>query len=100
PTPYEVSRQSQNSTWFSRNMGLSGSVVLFFLIVHLRTFFVPHRFGSPEHSMSYDVAEAFSSHWYAALYIISMILLGFHLNHGFQSAFQTMGWNNRKYSTM
>jgi succinate dehydrogenase / fumarate reductase cytochrome b subunit len=47
--------------------------------------------------MAQSVAVAFSQTWYATLYIISMILLGMHLQHGFQSAFQTIGWNNRKY---
>jgi succinate dehydrogenase / fumarate reductase cytochrome b subunit len=97
PAGYAVNHQSKNSTWFSRNMGLSGSIVLFFLIVHLRTFFFPHRFGTPETSMSFDVANAFQSNWYAALYLVAMVLLGMHLNHGFASAFQTTGMNNEKY---
>lgn len=98
PVGYEVSKQAKNSTWFSRNMGLTGSVILVFLIVHLREFFFSHRFGTPENSMAVDVAIAFSHAWYAALYIVSMVLLGSHLNHGFQSAFQTLGVNNHKYS--
>ena len=97
PVGYAVSHTAGTSSWFSRNMGLSGTIVLFFLVVHLRTFFFPHRFGAPETSMSYDVAEAFQSNWYAALYLISMVLLGAHLNHGFQSAFQSLGVNNHKY---
>lgn len=97
PVGYAVSHQAQNSTWFSRNMGLTGTIILVFLVVHLKTFFVTHRFGHPETSMAYDVASAFQSNWYAALYLVSMVLLGAHLNHGFQSAFQTIGWNNHKY---
>jgi succinate dehydrogenase / fumarate reductase cytochrome b subunit len=97
PIAYSVSQQSQNSSWFSRNMGLTGTVILVFLVVHLRTFFFPHRFGAPETSMAYDVAQAFQSNWYAALYLVSMVLLGAHLNHGFQSALQTLGVNNMKY---
>ena len=97
PVPYAMSRQSQNSTWFSRNMGITGSVILFFFVVHLRSFFFPHRFGAPEETMAYDVAEAFQVSWYTALYIFSMVLLGAHLNHGFQSAFQTLGLSNHKY---
>lgn len=97
PVSYAVNHQSKNSTWFSRNMGLTGSIILFFLIVHLRTFFFPHRFGAPDTSMSYDVANAFQTNWYAALYLIAMVILGAHLNHGFQSAFQTVGANNQKF---
>ncbi len=97
PVRYAVSQQTGNSTWFSRNMGLTGSVILFFLIVHLRSFFVPHRVFHAANSMAYDVAIAFKSNWYAALYVIAMVILGAHLNHGFQSAFQTVGANNQKY---
>jgi succinate dehydrogenase / fumarate reductase cytochrome b subunit len=87
-----------NSTWYSRNMGLTGAVIFVFLVIHLKTFFVPYRFGEPSHSMALAVVQAFESAAYSALYIVSMVLLGAHLNHGFQSAFQTLGWNNRKYA--
>jgi succinate dehydrogenase / fumarate reductase cytochrome b subunit len=97
PVRYAINRQSQNSTWFSRNMGLTGSIIFIFLIIHLREFFFAHRFGHAAEWMSVSVANAFSSSWYSALYLVAMVLLGAHLNHGFQSAFQTLGWNNHKY---
>ncbi len=97
PVRYAVNRSSQNSTWFSRNMGLTGSIIFIFLIIHLREFFFAHRFGGALEPMSMSVANAFSSSWYSALYVVAMVLLGAHLNHGFQSAFQTLGWNNHKY---
>ena len=100
PVGYAVNHQAHNSSWFSRNMGLTGSFILFFLIIHLRTFFFPHRFGNPENSMAYDVAVAFSSNWYAAFYLISMVLLGAHLNHGLQSSLQTLGVSNKKYRNL
>jgi succinate dehydrogenase / fumarate reductase cytochrome b subunit len=97
PVGYAINHRAQNSSWFSRNMGLTGTIILVFLIIHLRTFFFPHRFGAPETSMAYDVAAAFQSNWYSALYLVSMVLLGAHLNHGLQSALQTLGINNLKY---
>jgi succinate dehydrogenase / fumarate reductase, cytochrome b subunit len=97
PINYAMSHQGQNSSWFSRNMGLTGSIILVFLVIHLRTFFFPHRFGAPETTMAQDVATAFQSNWYAAFYLVSMVLLGAHLNHGFQSSLQTLGVNNMKY---
>jgi len=97
PVGYAVNHQAHNSSWFSRNMGFTGSIILIFLVIHLRKFFIPHRFGIPENSMAYDVAAAFQSNWYAALYVVSMVLLGAHLNHGFQSSLQTLGMNNLKY---
>ncbi len=98
PVGYAVNHPSKNSSWFSRNMGLTGSLIFVFLVIHMKTFFVPHRIGSPENAMSYDVAYAFQTNWYAGLYLVAMVVLGMHLNHGFQSAFQTMGWNNHKFS--
>src|SRR6185295_17652951 len=90
----------QDNTWFSRNMGLTGTFILVFLVIHLRMFFFPHRFGHPEETMAYSVAEAFRNSWYSAFYVFAMVLLGAHLNHGIQSAFQTLGWENEKYNRM
>jgi succinate dehydrogenase / fumarate reductase cytochrome b subunit len=97
PVGYAVNHQAHNSSWFSRNMGLTGSIILFFLVIHMKTFFFPHRFGHPDESMAEAVAIAFRANWYSAFYVISMVLLGAHLNHGLQSSFQTMGWSNKKY---
>jgi succinate dehydrogenase / fumarate reductase cytochrome b subunit len=97
PVGYAVNHQAQNSSWFSRNMGLTGTIILVFLVIHMRTFFFPHRFGYAENSMAWDVANAFQSNWYSALYLVSMVLLGAHLNHGIQSSLTTMGVSNKKY---
>lgn len=100
PVSYETNRQSGNSTWFSRNMGLTGVVIFAFLIIHLKTFFVTFRFGHLEETMAQNVAKAFQIPLYASFYVFAMVLLGMHLNHGFQSAFQTLGLNNKKYNLM
>ena len=97
PVGYAVNRQSQNSTWFSRNMGLTGSILFVFLVIHLREFFFAHRFLAAPESLAVSVANSFSTAWYATLYLVAMVILGSHLNHGFQSAFQTLGFNNHKY---
>lgn len=98
PVSYEVNRQAGNSTWFSRNMGLTGAVILFFLVIHLKHFFLVFRFGHIDETMAQYVVRSFQVSWYSALYVFSMMLLGMHLNHGFQSSFQTLGLNNRKFS--
>ncbi|NNE55682.1 MAG: succinate dehydrogenase, partial [Flavobacteriales bacterium] len=36
--------------------------------------------------------------WYVLIYVVAMIGLAFHLSHGFQSSFQTMGFNHPKYT--
>lgn len=87
---YAVYRPSENSSLFSRIMIISGSIVLLFLIIHLKSFWVPIRFGG-ETSDFRMVATAFQNPLYDAVYIICLFLLGYHLRQGFQSAFQTFG---------
>ncbi len=98
PIGYAKQNRSGNSTWISRNMGLTGSLILFFLIVHLKTFFVPHRFLGDNGSMYAELVDAFKDWRYAGFYVLSVIFLGLHLNHGVQSAFQTLGLNNKNYA--
>jgi len=99
PIKYAVNKVNQTSSWFSRNMGLTGSIIFFFLIIHLNTFFVSYRITGLEEgqNIAWKVKDAFSHAWYAGLYTIAMLFLGFHLNHGFHSAFQSLGLNNKKY---
>lgn len=102
---YKVFRNS--SGWASRNMGILGTFILIFLVIHLKDFWAVVMWGSLP-TQTYDgsnyedlyliVAQAFSQGWYVALYVVSMALLAFHLWHGFASAFQTLGLNHIKYS--
>jgi len=99
---YKVNGSSENSDLYSRTMFLSGSIIFIFLVSHLGTFFWRFNVYDPMglanvHQYFDIVVYFFGIWWYVILYIIAMILLGFHLNHGFQSAFQTFGWNHKKY---
>jgi succinate dehydrogenase cytochrome b subunit len=99
PRKYKVNASSENSTFYSRTMFFSGSIVFIFLVMHLATLWYAFNFGThTDHSYYRIVIEWFSSPLYSIIYILSMILLGFHLNHGFQSSFQTFGWNHKKYT--
>jgi succinate dehydrogenase / fumarate reductase cytochrome b subunit len=102
PVGYAVNKPSANSNWYSRNMGLTGSIILFFLVVHLNNFFVPYRITGLEadENVAMEVKEAFESVWYCLLYVVATIILGFHLNHGFASSFQTLGLNNKGYGKL
>ncbi len=92
PMRYRVTRPSANSALSSRTPFITGSVVFVFLVIHLRSFWVPTRFASgPEPSAYEMVRTAFSSPVYDAVYLIALAFLGYHLRHGFQSAFQTLG---------
>jgi succinate dehydrogenase / fumarate reductase, cytochrome b subunit len=97
---YDSYNPSANSSLFSRTMILSGSIIFIFLVIHLRTFFFPYRFGSGSHEyeMYLQVHESFSSPLYSGFYVFALILLAFHLVHGVQSAFQTLGINHNKYT--
>lgn len=101
PKTYAVNASSKNSTFFSRTMIWTGAIVFVFLVLHLSTMWYSFNFGhspDPGHLNYFNVlVEWFQSPVYAGFYVIAVIILGFHLNHGFQSAFQTFGWNHVKY---
>ncbi len=91
PQPYVMNRPAENSTLASRWAFWTGSFVFIFLVIHMNSFWVPERFGSGGES-TYDlVTTAFKSPGYDIFYLVALIFLGYHLRHGFQSAFQTFG---------
>jgi len=100
---------SKSSIWASRNMGILGTLVLIFLVVHLKDFWAQMHFGGVS-TVIYDGKEVrdlaslvdvwFSKAWYVGLYVFCMGALGFHLWHGFASAFQTLGLNHLKYNAV
>jgi succinate dehydrogenase / fumarate reductase cytochrome b subunit len=103
PVKYAISKVNETSSWFSRNMGITGSVIFFFIVVHLYHFFVPYRLThmvgeEGQMNVAQAVSAGLQNPYYALLYFISVCFLAFHLNHGFQSAFQSLGVNNKKYA--
>lgn len=107
PIGYAERNASSNSTWSSRNMGILGTIILIFLVVHLQGFWYKMHWGEMPF-VTYDGIEykdlykvvlfAFQEPWIVILYVVSMVFLGFHLAHGFASAFQTLGLNHNKYT--
>ena len=103
PVKYAVYKVGETSNWFSRNMGLTGSLIFFFIVVHLWHFFVPYRItdavgGEGQLNVAQAVQVAFQNGWYVLLYVGATLILAFHLNHGFQSAFRSLGLNNKLYA--
>jgi succinate dehydrogenase / fumarate reductase cytochrome b subunit len=139
--PIKYASASKSPTSFSsQNMGLLGSILFLFIVIHMCDFWYHYKYtdtvafkeyrtnlatGSTEpptdykpenaafeHSVTYDgdteivrvkdlharVVSSFSQLWYVALYVIAMGTLAFHLLHGFQSAFRTVGWIHKKYT--
>ena len=95
PVRYAVRNKSATSA-FSRFVIWTGGAVLIFLVIHFFNFYFiklgivggdPENFYSVAHSL-------FASPGYVILYWVCFLLLGFHLYHALQSAFQTLGWSN------
>ena len=100
-------KPNKSSSIASRNMGILGTIIFIFLVIHLRHFYAEMHWGGIKTVMYGDsevrdiytvVAYWFSKPWYAGLYVVCMIGLAFHLWHGFSSAFQTLGLNHVKYN--
>ncbi|HEY9002519.1 MAG TPA: succinate dehydrogenase cytochrome b subunit [Mucilaginibacter sp.] len=138
PVGYAVTA-SDNATWQSKNMGLLGSILFLFIVIHMADFWYRYKYTSSIHYMEYRtdlssgvtkaveftptspdfensvqtvnnfeivrvkdlherVQTSFSQLWYVIFYVIAMVAVAFHLLHGFQSAFRTLGWTHRKYT--
>lgn len=103
PQNYAYNKPSENSSWSSRSMFLLGSVIFIFIVLHMGNFWFKYKFGeigmAGEYKDMYTVvATSFQQWWYVAIYVLAMVGLGYHLIHGFQSAFQTLGLNHRIYT--
>ena len=108
PEGYAV-ESGKSSHWTSRNMGILGTFIFIFLVIHLKGFWYEMHWGGIA-TQNYDGKEvkdlyavvdaAYSNFWYAGVYVVSMVLLAFHLWHGFASAFQTLGLNHLKYNPL
>ena len=106
-TGYAVKMGTKGSRWYRKSMGLLGTLLLLFLIMHVSHFWVPSRvtqdlapvqYGDMEaHDLFARMVDVFQNGWIVVLYIVGCISLGWHLLHGFQSAFRTLGLSNHKY---
>lgn len=97
------------ASWQAKNMGLLGILIFAFLCLHMGDFWWKMRFTEQLAMVSYPghiepvqdiytrVYEAFLQPWIVIVYVIGVIALLFHLLHGFQSAFQSLGLNHKKY---
>jgi succinate dehydrogenase / fumarate reductase, cytochrome b subunit len=100
---------NRDVTVASKNMALLGTLIFAFLLIHMGDFWWKMKFGEVN-MVNYSgvevkdlyekVAISFKQLWIVVVYIIGLIVLGFHLYHGFASAFQTLGLNHSKYTPM
>ena len=111
PIKYAYSKPSENSSWMSRNMIISGITVMLFLGLHFYDFWFPEiniKFiqgdmsgmleGETDYRYFKELQHKFVSPVRMGIYCLSFVFLSLHLLHGFQSSFQTVGFKNRKYA--
>ena len=91
-------------------MGSLGTVILIFIIVHMVQFWAQMKFTNSVEPITYDgaeyavknlyqlVATTYENIWFVLFYVVAMVFIGFHLFHGFESAFQTLGLNHPKWT--
>ena len=99
---YAVAMGNKGSKWYSRSMGLLGTLILIFLIIHLSYFWVPNRSHQgwllgEELNLYEEMKVTFQTEWVVIVYVLGCISLAWHLLHGFQSAFRTIGVSNKRY---
>jgi len=97
PKKYEKFRLDENTELASRITMLGGSIIFLFLVIHLWSFFFPLRVTGTTQTAYELVVQKFSNPWFSVFYVFALVLLGYHLKHGFQSAFQTLGLVHSRY---
>jgi succinate dehydrogenase / fumarate reductase cytochrome b subunit len=112
---YAIQPANKTSRWYSRTMGLLGTLLLLFLIMHIYHFWTPSRLGGiasiqplsevdydgkPYHNLYAEMLNVFQNPVIVVLYVLGCLSLAYHLAHGFHSAFRTLGVHNKRYLTM
>jgi len=107
-TAYRVNK-GYGSKWYSRTMGLLGTLILLFLVMHISHFWVPSRitmdlepadYNNGHHNLYGRMLDVFDNPWIVVLYVIGCISLAYHLAHGFKAAFRTFGVHNSRYYSL
>ena len=103
---YLQSSGNANSTWGSKNMAVLGTLILVFIVIHMKSFWYEMHFGviglDPwgNKDLHTVTVTAFNKLWYVLFYVLSMVVLAFHLKHGVESVFQTLGIKTRRYVSL
>lgn len=106
PQRYSKTNYS-NTSFFSKFMIHTAIITLVFLVIHMVDFYIKAKFGHAieiefegvmYHDFATEILDKFKMLPFVIFYVAAFIFLGFHLIHGFQSAFKTLGLDNRKYT--
>ncbi len=105
PQKYVVNHSRENSSWTSQNMGILGTLILIFIVIHLANFWARIKLGIGSevgldvdgHLDVYEVTYSlFQNLYYVIFYTVLAVPLAYHLHHGFKSAFKTLGFHHNK----
>ncbi|WP_027420098.1 succinate dehydrogenase cytochrome b subunit [Crocinitomix catalasitica] len=107
---YAMNKPGENSSWWSRNMIITGITIMLFLGLHFYDFWFPEintKFilgdmsglnGHGEFRYWEELHHKFVDPIRVGIYCLSFVFLALHLLHGFQSAFQSVGFNHTRYT--
>lgn len=86
----------QVSTWSARLMRLGGILLVVFVVFHILHFTTGTVLSSlfVEGEVYQNVVRSFSVGWVVVFYLVAMLALALHLQHGIWSLFQTLGANH------
>lgn len=111
PIKYAYNKPGENSSWVSRNMIITGIMVMLFLGLHFYDFWIPEiktKFiegdmsgvlpGHEGYRYFTELQHKFVSPVRVGIYVLAFVFLALHLLHGFQSAFQSVGFRHNKYT--
>jgi succinate dehydrogenase / fumarate reductase cytochrome b subunit len=108
PSRYKKANYS-NTSFFSKFMVHTAAITLIFLVIHMMDFYIKAKFGHGAeilvdgvvyHDFASEIVDKFKMLPFVIFYIAAFVFLGFHLIHGFQSAFKTLGLDNKKCNTV
>ena len=100
-----VKANYSNTSFFSKFMIHTAVIILVFLVIHFVDFYFKAKFGHGEeilvdgvlyHDFATEIIDKFKMLPFVIFYIAAFIFLGFHLIHGFQSAFKTLGLEHKR----
>ncbi len=111
PVKYSYNKPGENSSWMSRNMIITGIMVMLFLGLHFYDFWLPEiktKFINRDMSgllangegLRYfeELQHKFVNPIRVGIYCLAFVFLALHLLHGFQSAFQSVGFRHNRYT--
>ena len=100
---YAVANKTKAESWAAKNMLVLGIVVLGVVAFHLNHFWADMQLAEFQGHHAEDpyvlLNATFQSGWWVVAYVIWFAALGFHLTHGFWSAFQSMGLSNKNWES-